>query len=243
MKFIGWIGIIHAVFIVFWMRFNIIFSIMNPIAIEEGETLAQIGMDYHTSFIGYLAMDHGSKSFMMLLTIAVPIATFYLLKRKVKFELYNIIGLFSGSLGFLLYSLSLMLQASSVAYAFNLYKSDVNEFTDAFALLLYEWTMLEGGFSTSIYILANILIAIWVIILSRGLQLYTSEHKVSVFGLITGILHIIAYLISWVLLMFGMQVIHTLTEAIGLLFVVWIFLVGVVIVKGKLKLSETHSQS
>ncbi|GAB3062081.1 hypothetical protein [Virgibacillus ainsalahensis] len=234
MKFVGWVAVVHAFFIVFWMIFNIIFSLIYPLELEEGKSFTELGMEYHSDFIGYLSMDHGSKSLLMLVTIVVPIATYNLLKKKRHFELCNTIGLFAGTLGFFLYSISLMIQAVSVAYAINLFNSDAN---DTFALYLYEWVMLEGGFSTSLYILANLLISFWLILHFRGFYRYANIKKISVFGMITGLLLITAYLISWVFLMFGIHMMHMLTEATGLLFLGFILLLGLSLMKDKIRVT------
>ncbi|WP_332692995.1 hypothetical protein [Halalkalibacter lacteus] len=123
MKVIGWIGILHVTIIIVWMIINIVFSISNPVHYIEGETLAETGIAYYSEFPGYLGMDHGSKALIMLLSITLPIGLFIRLKKTKNFSLTNTIGLISGCLGFALYGLSLMLQATTVEYAFNLYNS------------------------------------------------------------------------------------------------------------------------
>ncbi len=123
LKVIGWIGILHVTIIIVWMIINIVFSISNPVHYIEGETLAETGIAYYSEFPGYLGMDHGSKALIMLLSITLPIGLFIRLKKTKNFSLTNTIGLISGCLGFALYGLSLMLQATTVEYAFNLYNS------------------------------------------------------------------------------------------------------------------------
>ena len=73
MKGIGWIGILHVFTIVVWMIINIFFIILNPIQVQEGQSLAELGIAYYSNFPGYLGFDHGSKALIMLLSISLPI--------------------------------------------------------------------------------------------------------------------------------------------------------------------------
>src|SRR5699024_7739798 len=115
------------------MIFNIIFGIMNPASIGEGETLAEAGIAYYSEFPGYLGFDHGSKSLVMLMSIVLPIGLFIYLKRNKNFALLNLIALIAGCLGFALYGLSLMLQATAVEYALYLYNSTNDDHAQSFS--------------------------------------------------------------------------------------------------------------
>lgn len=216
------------------MIINIVFSISNPFHYTEGKTLAEAGIAYYSQFPGYLGADHGSKALIMLLSIALPIGLFIYLKKLENFSLNNTIGLIAGCIGFALYGLSLMLQATTVEYAFNLYNSSEDAYTRQFATLLYEWSMLEGGLSVSIYIMANLLLATWLIVHSAGLNILGKTKKLSILGYITGILQILGYLLSWTFLMQGKQNMHDINELVGLLFVIWILIISIKMVRGKL---------
>lgn len=172
----------------------------------------------------------------MLLSISLPIGLFVYLKKFENDSISNIIALIAGCLGFAFYSLSLMLQAATVEYTFKLYQSVDDEYTREFATLLYEWSMLEGGLSVSIYILANILLAIWLILHSRGLYKYNSMKKLGVYGYLTGGLLIIGYLISWYFLMQATQNMHLFNEAIGLLLMGWILVVSIKMIRGEIRI-------
>lgn len=165
----------------------------------------------------------------MLVTVAIPIGLFCFLKSIPGKKLTNIIGLIFGVIGFMFYSLSLMLQAASVAYSINLYSEATNEFSQQFAVHLFEWTMIEGGFSTSVYILSNLAIGVWI--LSHSKMLKNLHPRIAISGLFIGSLHIFSYLSSWFFLMFGRQSIHEFTEAVGLLLLVWLFLIGILFLK------------
>src|SRR5690625_4246780 len=190
------------------MIINIIFGMLNPVKIGEGDSIREIGMSYYSNFPGYLGLDYGSKALVMLLSVSLPIGLFMYLKKKKDFMLPNLIALIAGCLGFAFYGLSLMLQATAAEYAFNLYSSSDDVVAQSFSTFLYDWSMLEGGLSTSIYIIANLFLATWVIIHSRGLYILKSSKKFSVFGYIVGVLQIVGFLISWFFLMQANQNMH-----------------------------------
>ncbi len=232
MRVIGWIGVLHITVIAVWMIINIVFSLSNPINMNEDNPLAENGIAYYSAFPGYLGMDHGSKSLIMILSIAIPVGLFICFKNIEYFRLRNTIALISGCFGFALYGLSLMLQAVTVEYAFNLFNSSEDMYSRQFATLLYDWSMLQGGLSVSIYIIANLLLAAWIILHSIGLSKFLHKKRVSVFGYFTGGLMIAGYLIAWFFLMQGEQSMHNLNEIVGVLFMLWIFFVSMKMIKG-----------
>ncbi|SFE02863.1 hypothetical protein SAMN05216238_107121 [Lentibacillus persicus] len=234
MRVIGWIGVLHVVFIVAWMVINVIFGILNPVTLGEGDSNAEIGVSYYINFPGFLGLDHGSKALVMLTSVLLPIGLFMYLKKKKDFMLLNLIALIAGCIGFAFYGASLMLQATAAEYAFNLYGSSDDVFARSFSVFLYEWSMLEGGLSVSIYIIANLFLAAWVIIHSRGLHILDSSRKLSMFGYIVGFLQIIGYLISWFFLMQANQNMHDFNEGVGLLFMVWILIISIKMIRGKI---------
>lgn len=239
LRWIGWIGLVHIIVLVGWMMVNVIFSMINPATIGEGQSLAEAGMAYYRQFPGYLGFDHGSKGLVMLLSIGLPIGLFVYLKEQQYFILGNLIGLVAGCLGFLLYALSLMLQAATVEYAFSLYNSTTDASAQAFAHLLYDWSMLEGGLSVSMYILANICLAVWVMIHSRGVSIVHAKKGFMIFGYVVGLLHMIGYLVSWIFLMQGKQTVHDVNEVIGLLFMIWLFIISRQMIRRKITVPLT----
>lgn len=234
LRVIGWFGILHVVIIVVWMVINIIFGMLNPVTISEGDSIAEIGVSYYSNFPGYLGLDHGSKALVMLISILLPIGLFMYLRKKKDFMLLNLIALIAGCLGFAFYGLSLMLQATAAEYAFHLYNSSNDVLARSFSTFLYDWSMLEGGLSVSIYIIANLFLATWVIIHSRGLYILDSSKKLCVFGYFVGILQITGFLISWFFLMQASQNMHDFNEAVGLLFMLWILIISIKMVRGKI---------
>lgn len=239
MRLIGWIGLLHVLVLVGWMVVNIIFSMMNPASIDEGQFLAEAGIAYYSNFPGYLGFDHGSKALVMLISIVLPVALFIYLKRNKDFTLLNLIALIAGCIGFALYGVSLMLQATAVEYAFNLYSSTNDAYAQAFSLYLYDWSMLEGGFSVSIYILANLSLAAWIMIHSRGLYIVGGSKAFSVYGYVVALLLTIGHLISWFYLMQGNQNMHDFNEAVGLLFMIWILIVSIKMIRRKIVLEPS----
>jgi len=235
LKGIGWIGILHVFTIVVWMIINIFFIILNPIQVQEGQSLAELGIAYYSNFPGYLGFDHGSKALIMLLSISLPIGLFIYLHKLKHFRLQNLIALIAGCSGFAFYGFSLMVQASTVEYAFKTFRLAADDYTQSFATLFYDWAMLEGGLSVSIYVIANLLLAVWVIIHSLGLWRLDFTKKFSLFGLFVGSIHIIGYTISWFFLMQGKQNMHDFNEAVGLLFMVWILIISIKMIRGKMK--------
>ncbi|GIO25200.1 hypothetical protein [Oceanobacillus sp. J11TS1] len=235
MKIIGWIGILHVTFIVVWIIINIIFSISHPVDLMEERTSAEIGIAFYSEFPGYLGLDHGSKALIMLLSIALPVGLFVCIKPLKNFQLPNIIALVSGCLGFALYSLSLMLQAVTAEYVFQLYNANEDMYARQFATLLYEWSMLEGGLSVSMYILSNILLAVWVLIHSAGLFKLANMKKIRLIGYAAGGLLIVSYLVSWFFLMQGKQNMHDINEFVGLFFILWILMIGIQFISGRLR--------
>lgn len=240
MRVIGWIGVFHVFIIVAWVIVNVIFNLQYPATIQLDQTIAEAGISYYSNFPGYLGLDHGSKGLVMLLSIALPIGLFIFLRKLSNFHLKNLIALIAGSLGFAFYGLSLIIQAATVEYAFKLFSSTKDIYTKSFATLLYDWSMLEGGLSVSIYIVANLLLAIWIIIHSIGLWRLIDLKKLGIYGVIIGSLQIIGYLISWFFLMRGEQNMHNFNEAVGLLMLIWILFISVSMIRGKF---ATHSSS
>lgn len=234
MRVIGWIGIIHVLIIVVWMVINIIFGILNPVTISEGDSIAEIGVAYYSNFPGYLGMDHGSKALIMLASVLLPIGLFMYFRKQKDFKLLNLIGLVTGCLGFSFYGLSLILQATAVEYAVNLYNSNDDVVAKSFSVFLYDWSMLKGGLSVSIYIIANLFLAIWIIVHSRGLFIVDRFKKLSIFGYIIGSLQIIGYLLSWFFLMQANQNMHDFNEVVGLLFMLWILMISIKMIRGKI---------
>ncbi|WP_332692986.1 hypothetical protein [Halalkalibacter lacteus] len=114
-----------------------------------------------------------------------------------------------------------------------LLNSSENIYTRQFATLLYEWSMLEGGLSVSIYIIANLLLSTWLITHSAGLYVLDKTKKLSMLGYLTGVLQISGYLLSWFFLMHGKQNMHDFNELVGLLFMFWILIISIKIVRGK----------
>lgn len=238
MKIIGWIGILHAGVLVIWMAVNILFSLYNPVTFSTNDSMAETGIAFYSNYPGYLGFDHGSKALVMLASIVLPIGIYMYLKKTNDFQLQNSIAVITGCLGFAFYGLSLMLQAVTVEYAFNLYRTNGDIAVQSFAVLLYEWSMLEGGLSVSIYIIANLLIACWVMMHSLGLLRIKKFIKLSIFGMIVGLLLTSGYLLSWFFLMQANQNMHEFNEATGLLFVIWILLISIRMVQGKISLKE-----
>jgi len=234
LRLIGIAGLLHVIVLVGWMIVNIIFSVINPVTIGKEESLAEAGITYYSNFPGYLGFDHGSKALVMLISILLPIGLFIYLKRNKNFTLLNIIALVAGCLGFALYGLSLMLQATAVEYAFDLYNSTNDAYAQSFSLYLYEWSMLGGGFSVSIYILANLCLATWVIIHSHGLYVMGGSKRFSIFGYVVALLLMIGHLISWFFLMKANQNMHDFNEAVGLLFMIWILIVSIKMIRRKI---------
>lgn len=232
---IGWFGIAHVIVIVIWMIVNLVFGLLHPVTIEKGDSLAKIGIEYYSDFQGYLGFDHGSKGLVMIISILLPIGLFTYLKKDRESFLPQLIGLIAGCMGFLLYGLSLILQATAVEYAFSLYNSTNDLNAQSFAIYLYEWSMLEGGLSVSIYIIANILLGIWVITHSKVLYHRYALKKFGVFGYVVGGLLITGYIISWFYLMQAKQNMHDFNEVIGMLFTIWILLVSIKMVRGKIR--------
>src|SRR5699024_5439164 len=215
---------------------NIVFSMQHPLSYQEGKSLAELGISYYSNFPGYVGFDHGSKALVMLISIALPIGLFRYLQKLHQFNLNNAIALVAGCLGFAFYGFSLMVQATTVEYAFKLFGSSNDAYAQSFATLLYEWAMLEGGLSVSIYIIANILLAVWVIIHSAGLDRMGATKNFALFGSIVGSLMIVGYLVSWVFLMQGKQNMHEINEAVGILFLVWILIISLKMIKGKVSI-------
>lgn len=234
MRIIGWVGILHVMVLVVWMGVNIVFGLVNPVTINESDSLAEAGVAYYSNFPGYVGFDHGSKALVMFLSILLPVGLFMYVRKWQGVTLPNLIAFVTGCIGFALYGLSLMLQATAAEYAFHLYKTSNDAFAQSFATFLYDWSMLEGGLSVSIYIIANLLLATWVIIHSRSLYVMGVFRTLSVFGYVVGMLQIIGYVLSWFFLMKAKQSMHDINEAIGLLFMLWILLISMKMIRGKI---------
>ncbi|MDV2685984.1 hypothetical protein RYX56_16575 [Alkalihalophilus lindianensis] len=132
-KWIGWVGIFHVLFIVGWIVYNLSHHLIYPAPLlGEDQSLAELGILYYSEHRGLLGFDHGSKSLMMLLSIVLPVGIFYILKRDSAFDLLNMLALVAGVVGFTLYSLSLMLQAVTVEYAFQLFINNNDASAQAF---------------------------------------------------------------------------------------------------------------
>ncbi|ADC51404.1 hypothetical protein BpOF4_16805 [Alkalihalophilus pseudofirmus OF4] len=232
MRIIGWIGLFHVAGFVTWMVVNLIFQIQNPITIEQDSRLSISVLDYYSQFPGYFGFDHGSKAIILLISAVIPIGIYHLCSGTRSFQMNNLIAFICGSAGFILYALSFILQAAAVSYAIKLYSQAVDETTKQFAALLIEWSMMEGGLSTSIYILANFLIGIWIILHSQGIKNIGFSYRFRLFGYIVGGLLIVSYFIAWFFLMQGTQVMHDVTEVIGILFFVWLTILSISFVKG-----------
>src|SRR5690625_6062235 len=139
----------------------------------------------------------------MLISILLSIGLFIYLKRNKNFTLLNIIALVAGCLGFALYGLSLMLQATAVEYAFDLYNSTNDAYAQSFSLYLYEWSMLGGGFSVSIYILANLCLATCVIFHFHGLYVMGCSNRFSIFCYDVALLLMLFYIFLWLFFMYS----------------------------------------
>ncbi|WP_100372279.1 hypothetical protein [Bacillus sp. FJAT-45037] len=236
MKLVGWFGLFHVFFIVMWMVINIIFSIQNPLELNEGEQPSVIAIEYWSQFPGYLGMDHGSKALLFLLSIMIPIGLYAFIKKVDKQDaLQNLVAMICGVLGFVIYSISFMLQATAVEYAINTYSATTDESRQQSATMIMEWTMLEGGFSTSLYILSNFLLAVWLILHAKGLTHLGMSRRFVLFSYVVGALNIIGYSMSWFYLMRGQQVMHDVTEAVGLLFLVWLVWVSVSLIRNGMR--------
>lgn len=146
MRIIGWIGIFHVIIIVAWMVINIVFSILNPVTIIEGNSIAETGVLYYSNFPGYLGLDHGSKALVMLISILLLIGLFMYLNKNKDFKLLNLIALIVGCIGFSFYGLSLMLQATAAEYAFNLYSSNADVFPSLFLYVYMSGQYLKAVF-------------------------------------------------------------------------------------------------
>jgi hypothetical protein len=214
------------------MVVNLIFQIQNPITIEQDSRLSLSVLDYYSQFPGYFGFDHGSKAIILLISAVIPIGIYHLCSGTRSFQMNNLLALICGSAGFILYALSFILQAAAVSYAIKLYSQAVDETTKQFAALLIEWSMMEGGLSTSIYILANFLIGIWIILHSQGLKIIGFSYRFRLFGYSVGGLLIVGYFFAWYFLMQGSQVVHDITEVIGILFFVWLTILSISFIKG-----------
>lgn len=220
------------------MVIHLIFNQLNPVAITDKATMAQTGIAYYSRFPGLLGLDHGSKALVMLLSVLLPIGLYVHFKELKEFRLKNTIALVAGCSGFILYGLSLMLQAVTVEYAFNLYRTTEDTVTHSFAVLLYEWAMLEGGLSVSMYILANLCLSCWIIIHSLGLFSFNSFKKLGIFGCIVGAIQAFGYFVAWFFLMQAKQNMHNFNEVIGLLFTIWIAIISFQMIRGKISIKR-----
>ncbi|MEJ8767214.1 hypothetical protein WKU33_15360 [Oceanobacillus sp. HCA-5259] len=242
MKAIGWAGIMHVSILIIWMVIHILFNQLNPVVINDEAAMAQTGIEFYSNFPGLLGFDHGSKAFVMLLSVLLPIGLYIHFKELKIFRLKNTIALVAGCSGFTLYGLSLMLQAVTVEYAFNLYRTTEDTVAHSFAVLLYDWAMLEGGLSVSMYILANLCLSCWVMIHSIGLFSFNSFKKIGIFGCIVGAIQIIGSFLAWFFLMQAKQNMHDFNEAIGLLFTIWIAMISFQMIRGKITIKEDRSR-
>lgn len=212
-----------------------VFYVVYPMpSANEGISLTELGISYYSHHRGVLGLDHGSKALAMLLMISVPVFLYDRFKLYHEFSFLNLAALVSGTLSFFTNSVSLILQAATVEYAFKIYSLSTDTFTQNFASALYDWSMLQGGLSVSLYIIANLLLSIWVIIHSIGLKRFNGYRKIGMFGICFGVLQILGSVVSWVFLMIGRQNMHSINEIIGFIFIIWLFMVSILLIKMKL---------
>lgn len=240
MRLAGWIGMAHVGVIIGWLIVSAIFFAIFPLDEFVDTTLsdAEIGIAYWAEHRGLLGLDHGSKSLVLLLCPIIPVVLFHILKKIKAYQLYNVIALVAGILSFFILSVSLMLQATAVEYAFKLYEQTENAHSQHFAVHLYEWVMLEGGLSVSIYIIANLLLSVWVSIHSYGLMTFYGYNKLAILGFAYASLQVTTVFFTWYFLMRGLQIMHQVNNVIEILFHIWMFALSLQLIRQKFTLKS-----
>lgn len=234
MRILGWIGYFYIFLIIAWILFNIIYAKMAPLDIQDGGNMAKQGISYYSEHRGLIGYDHGSKALSMLLIISFPIFLYERFKRSREFSYLNMMALIAGTLSFFINAVSLMLQAATVEYAFKIYGLSDDSSVQSFATSLYDWAMLQGGLSVSLYIVANLLLSVWVMIHSYALKTFNGYHKIGMLGMFFGVIQIAETLASWAFLMAGKQNLHTVDEIVNFIFLIWLFVISTLLLQKKL---------
>lgn len=233
-RWAGFTAIIYIVVIIGWIVFHIIYSNLNPF-INTGGSMIEQGLHYYSDRFSIVGFDHGTKAILFLFTMIIPI-TFFIMLHKKNFHLeINLIALISGILSYFILSVSFILQATIGQYAVHLYKVANSAFEENFAINMYDLALEKGGFSVSLYIIANILLVIWVFLLSYSMKKVFNDKRIYILGFIYSILLLISQIITFIFLMQGIQNMHDLDELIGLIGLVWFAFLAIRLLKNPVK--------
>lgn len=230
-KWAGIISISNVLIVISSVIFNMVYIKIFPFRSTSGISAIESGLDYYAGH-PVIGFDHGIKGLVFLASIMIPIGLFWLLyKHKYPLDL-NIMASVSGVLSFLVLSVSFILQGTLAEYSIHLYNSSANgDFAKHFAVYLFDWGVQQGGLSVSLYIVSNILAAIWILIHSMALKRAFNQKLILYVGLIYACLGLLAQLISFFYLMQGIQNIHNIDELVGFIEDLWLILIGILLLK------------
>ena len=224
-----YIAILYALVIIGWIVITAVMQFYLYPVESNYETVAE-GLDYYQDHRGYMGLDHGTKGVVFLISSLAPLL---FLKFSQSFKAK--IGAFFGSISFLILSTSFFVQAFTAEYIISLLNNTGARTTGE---LIYIWIFLEGGITHSTYLIANILIGVWVILHSYELK-KLGYNRLYPYGIIVAMMHILASVFFISQFIVPNDIGSQLTDIATFLFIVWFIIYGFVLDQ-RLKLHDTQ---
>ncbi|MFA1819943.1 hypothetical protein ACDX78_07080 [Virgibacillus oceani] len=215
----GILGIVYVFIILIWIAISAVYQgVLYP---NEALTVNE-GLIYYSDHQWYFGMDHGSKAIAFLLVSILPLILFCMFNRSYhgKKLFLNLLGMIFGFSYFMINAVSLIVQAVTATFAINQYSMYLGD--REFARLLFEWAINDGGFSISLYIIANLCMVIWLFAHGYLFYLEMNNKYFFAFSSILAAALLIGAVINFIGIILFQVSVNTLSEMVNILFIFWI---------------------
>ncbi|UXS57171.1 hypothetical protein [Staphylococcus delphini] len=179
-------------------------------------------LEYYRQIKGYFGSDHVSKGIIYIVGLLIPLNVFFKLKNDNN-NIGNTVALLFGMIYFFVNGVSLIIQGITAEFAIHLIDKENVLGSHAFAVNIFNWVLHYGGISFSTYIVVNICLTIWVMIIGKLVQ-----SKSSVFSLFYNIIKYVLplfVLISIVMSIMQLESVSMVFSMIDLIALLWIFMI------------------
>lgn len=210
------IAVVYAAIIVGWIGITFIMQVvLYPVEVQDGSVLEILS--YYLDHRGYIGLDHGTKGIVFLISSYVPLHFLYLYRQT-----DAVIGAILGTLSMLILSLSFLVQAFTAEFLISMLEEPD---TTSLAVFLYKGIFLEGALTDSVYIIANLLLACWILFHSRVFN-RAGFHRFYVYGIIVSCIHLLASTFLFFQIFQPNELGDWLSESATFFFIVWFLWYG-----------------
>ncbi|WP_143120384.1 hypothetical protein [Staphylococcus delphini] len=179
-------------------------------------------MTHRPQIKGYFGLDHVSKGMIYIVGLLIPLNVYFKLKND-NDNIGNTVALLFGVIYFFVNGTSLIIQGITAEFTIHLIDKENVLGSHEFAVNLFNWVLHYGGISFSTYIVVNICLTIWVMMIGKLVQ-----SKSTVFPLFYNIIKYVLtllVLISVVMSIMQIESVSAIFSMIDIIALLWIIII------------------